>query len=457
MSAPTIGYVPSPPLRTKRNFKALVLPVEEEGSPAPAAVNPIATRPAPAPGKRRPPPLGENNGPAPGFILDPTLPAESPATGRRSAMHATLSKTLAKLDLQSKAVQKLGLKNEDLKKLADLGQGNGGSVVKVEHIPTGTIMAKKIVLIDAKSSVRKQILRELQIMHECHSQYIISCFGSFLAEPNICICMEFMDKGSFDSIYKKIGAIDINVVCLVANSVLEGLTYLYDVHRIIHRDIKPSNILLNSEGDIKLCDFGVSGELINSIANTFVGTSVYMSPERIQGAEYSVKSDVWSLGISLIELATGRFPFSESLSDDDDTSDLDALREEASNSDDSDLDDLSPDLRDKTPTHRDSTFAFNKRQQKRISKRASKRMSKNATFDADGMSSMSIIELMHQIVREPAPRLGASFSEEAEEFVDACLMKNPDERHSPKTLLEYRWMDDARDSDFDLKAWTNTF
>jgi mitogen-activated protein kinase kinase len=110
--------------------------------------------------------------------------------------------------------------------------------------------------------------------------------------------MEYMDKGSFDSIYKNIGAIDISVVCLVANSVLEGLTYLYDVHRIIHRgafnlptfisptiyfsemifpDIKPSNILLNSEGDIKLCDFGVSGELINSIANTFVGTSVYMS------------------------------------------------------------------------------------------------------------------------------------------------------------------------------------
>ena len=132
-------------------------------------------------------------------------------------------------------------------------------------------------------------------MHDCQSEYIISCFGSFLAEPNICICMEFMDKGSFDNICRNIGKVDINVVCLVAHSVLEGLCYLYDVHRIIHRgrlvrlyrwaeigllvesDIKPSNILLNSEGQIKLCDFGVSGELINSIANTFVGTSIYMS------------------------------------------------------------------------------------------------------------------------------------------------------------------------------------
>lgn len=72
-------------------------------------------------------------------------------------------------------------------------------------------------------------------MHDCHSKYIISFFGAFLADPNICICMEFMDKGSLDGIYKKIGPIDIDVVGHVALAVLEGLTYLYDVHRIIHR------------------------------------------------------------------------------------------------------------------------------------------------------------------------------------------------------------------------------
>lgn len=83
--------------------------------------------------------------------------------------------------------------------------------------------------------MRKQILRELQIMHECHSQYIISFYGAFLADPNICICMEFADKGSLDAIYKKIGPIDIDIVGKIALAVLEGLTYLYDVHRIIHR------------------------------------------------------------------------------------------------------------------------------------------------------------------------------------------------------------------------------
>ena len=91
------------------------------------------------------------------------------------------------------------------------------------------------MLIDAKPSVRKQILRELQIMHDCKSKYIISFWGAFLADPNICICMEFMDKGSLDGIYKKIGPIEIDIVARVALAVLEGLTYLYDVHRIIHR------------------------------------------------------------------------------------------------------------------------------------------------------------------------------------------------------------------------------
>ena len=72
-------------------------------------------------------------------------------------------------------------------------------------------------------------------MHDCNSQYIISFYGAFISDPNICMCIEFMDKGSLDGIYKKIGPIDIEVVGKVALAVLEGLTYLYDVHRIIHR------------------------------------------------------------------------------------------------------------------------------------------------------------------------------------------------------------------------------
>jgi serine/threonine protein kinase len=170
-------------------------------------------------------------------------------------------------------------------------------------------MARKIIHVEAKQSVRKQILRELQIMHKCRSPYIVKFYGAFLNDGDISICMEFMDCGSLDHIYKHVGPIIEKIVVKITYAVLQGLVYLYDTHRIIHRDVKPSNILVDIRGNIKIADFGVSGQLINSVANTFVGTSAYMSPERIQGGKYSVPSDIWSLGITIMELALGRFPF----------------------------------------------------------------------------------------------------------------------------------------------------
>ncbi|KAK7022141.1 Ste7-like protein [Favolaschia claudopus] len=446
------------PIRKKRNFKALQLTTPELPPTPPPEPEPVAVRQAPvaggAPGgKRRPPPMTLKAPKLPSTTSAPvddslspgggTTPntAASPAINKRNTYHTTLSNTLASLDMNADI--KLDLRNEDLKELRELGQGNGGSVKLVEHIPTGKIMAKKIVLIDAKPAVRKQILRELQIMHDCNSKYIISFWGAYLAEPNICICMEAMDKGSFDGIYKKTGAIDIDIVGKVALAVLEGLTYLYDKHRIIHRDIKPSNILCNSAGEIKICDFGVSGELINSIADTFVGTSTYMSPERIQGAQYTVKSDVWSLGVSLIELALGRFPFSESLSDDSDLSDLEGTLSPARPGSMNSLASLGL----PPPRKRNSAAA-----------KKDKRKSKGVSLQGGGMT-MSILELLQHIVNEPAPKLTPEgrFPEQAEAFVDSCLLKDPDQRKSPKELLNDEWIIYSRTSDVDLQAWTSTF
>ncbi|KDR82960.1 hypothetical protein GALMADRAFT_151969 [Galerina marginata CBS 339.88] len=456
------------PIRKKRNWKALQLSVAEQ-VPTPATareVEPVAIRQAPIPVPAASAPVERKKRPPPMVIKAPKIPNSSGAVSaveqdgnlltvtsgqsnaphsaspaiRRNTYHATLSTTLANLDMNAEI--KFDLKNEDLKDLQELGQGNGGSVKKVEHIPTKTIMAKKIVLIDAKPSVRKQILRELQIMHDCHSKYIISFWGAFLADPNICICMEFMDKGSLDGIYKKIGPIDIDVVGKVALAVLEGLTYLYDVHRIIHRDIKPSNILCNSRGEIKICDFGVSGELINSIADTFVGTSTYMSPERIQGAQYAVKSDVWSLGISLIELALGRFPFSESTSDDDSDSDYEGTLSPARPGSIS-LSGLPP-ARIKRGTKKDP--------------KKDKRKSKGVSLQGGGMT-MSILELLQHIVNEPAPRLTPEgrYPKEAELFIDSCLLKDPVSRKTPKDLLKDDWIEHARTSDVNLEEWASTF
>lgn len=508
----------STPIRKKRNFKALQLNVGGDVPTAAVTAAPkdanatredpagISMRTAPTatgPGlKKRPPPFSlkaprVNASSGMASAIEPSStsmlpdvhengngsltatngnllvvsgePSSAPATAtsnninvKRSTIHATLSNTLANLEAKSTAEVKYDLRDEDLVEIHELGQGNGGSVKKVEHKPTGTFMAKKTVLIDAKPSVRKQILRELQIMHDCHSQYIISFYGAYLADPNICICMEFADKGSLDGIYKKIGAIDIDIVGKIALAVLEGLTYLYDVHRIIHRDIKPSNILFNSKGEVKICDFGVSGELINSVADTFVGTSTYMSPERIQGAAYSVKSDVWSLGISLIELALGRFPFSQSDSDDEGDSDLEGtLSPSTMMSSLSIAEGLPPVSEDGTPgsdAAGGGGLGFRRKKKDPSTAKKDKRKSKGVSLQGGGMT-MSILELLQHIVNEPAPRLTPEgrFPREAEAFIDACLMKNPEERKTPKDLLEHEWITTSRESTVDLEAWAKTF
>merc|ERR1712165_433194 len=94
---------------------------------------------------------------------------------------------------------------------------------------------------------------------------------------------------------------------------VSALNYLKEKLKIMHRDVKPSNILLDKTGAIKLCDFGISGQLVDSIAKTRdAGCRPYMAPERIdpqRAKGYDVRSDVWSLGITLIEISTGKFPY----------------------------------------------------------------------------------------------------------------------------------------------------
>lgn len=200
--------------------------------------------------------------------------------------------------------------------LNKLGEGNGGSVSKCKLKNGSQVFALKLINADPNPNIQKQIIRELQYNRVCDSPNIVKYYGTFMVEKQLMIgiSMEYMGGKSLDAIYKRVIELDptnrINekVLGKVAESILTGLNYLHQ-QRIIHRDIKPSNILLDSEGNIKLCDFGVSGEVVNSLATTFVGTQYYMAPERIMGKPYTVSCDIWSLGLTLLEVASCQFPF----------------------------------------------------------------------------------------------------------------------------------------------------
>jgi hypothetical protein len=108
---------------------------------------------------------------------------------------------------------KLDLRPEDLEILKELGSGNGGTVSKVKHLTTGTVMARKVIHVEAKREIRKRIVRELQIMHGCHSDYIVTFYGAFLTPNNdVIMCMEYMDVGSLDRVSRVFGPVRVDVL-----------------------------------------------------------------------------------------------------------------------------------------------------------------------------------------------------------------------------------------------------
>ncbi|KAI1469443.1 kinase-like protein [Daldinia caldariorum] len=199
--------------------------------------------------------------------------------------------------------------------LGSLGEGAGGAVTRCKLKGGKTVFALKVITTNPDPDVKKQIFREINFNKECASEHICRYYGVFgdPATATISIAMEFCEGGSLDSIYKEVkrlgGRTGEKVLGKIAEGVLRGLTYLHS-KKIIHRDIKPSNILLCRNGEVKLCDFGVSGDFgTKGEANTFIGTSYYMAPERITGQSYTITSDVWSTGVTLLEVAQHRFPF----------------------------------------------------------------------------------------------------------------------------------------------------
>ena len=194
---------------------------------------------------------------------------------------------------------------------------DGDSEAEALKGTTGAIMAMKEIRLELDEDKFAAIIMELDILHRCLSPYIIDFYGAFFQEGAVYICIEFMDGGSLDNIYGD--GVPESVLRKITYGTVQGLKTLKDDHNIIHRDVKPTNILVNTLGQVKICDFGVSGNLVASIAKTNIGCQSYMAPERISGGgvsqagsgggTYSVQSDIWSLGLSIIECAMGRYPY----------------------------------------------------------------------------------------------------------------------------------------------------
>jgi len=193
-----------------------------------------------------------------------------------------------------------------------LGEGSYGSVYKAIDKRDQQVVAVKVLEMEADEDI-SELEGEINILKTCKSKYIVSYKGSFQKDGNIWIVMEYCGAGSICdlmAICEK--TLDEEQIAVIMKASLEGLDYLHKCKKI-HRDIKSGNILLTTEGDCKLADFGVSAELTSTMSKrkTVIGTPYWMAPEVLQSSEYDGKADIWSLAITAIEIAVGEPPHSE--------------------------------------------------------------------------------------------------------------------------------------------------
>ncbi|SCU85345.1 LAFA_0D15170g1_1 [Lachancea sp. 'fantastica'] len=192
-----------------------------------------------------------------------------------------------------------------------IGRGKFGIVYKGYHIKTRQVCAMKILNLDSADDEVEDVQKEIQFLSSLKNvPNITHYYGSYLNDTKLWVIMEFCAGGSLRTLLRpgKIGEQYIGVI------MREILTALMHIHRdgVIHRDIKAANVLITNDGHVKLCDFGVAAQLSQTKIRrqTMAGTPYWMAPEVImEGVYYDTKVDIWSLGITIFEIATGNPPY----------------------------------------------------------------------------------------------------------------------------------------------------
>ncbi|KAL8150311.1 hypothetical protein V2J09_020119 [Rumex salicifolius] len=210
------------------------------------------------------------------------------------------------------------VKRGDYKLLEEIGHGASATVYRAIYLPFNEVVAVKCLDLDRCNSNLDDIRREAQTMSLIDHPNVIRAYCSFAVEHNLWVVMPFMAQGSCMHLMKIAypDGFEERAICSILKETLKALDYLHKQGHI-HRDVKAGNILLDNSGEVKLGDFGVTACMFDRgdrqrSRNTFVGTPCWMAPEVLQqGSGYDFKADIWSFGITALELAHGHAPFSK--------------------------------------------------------------------------------------------------------------------------------------------------